>query len=89
MAGIGDYGKMTMRRAIELVEEAGFPPGVINLVNGGPDTVNAILDHPAIRAISFVGSTPMARHIYARAAVSAYRHRAVLKIRWLFCLMLM
>lgn len=40
---------LTMRRAIELVEEAGFPPGVINLVNGGPDTVNAILDHPIIR----------------------------------------
>jgi malonate-semialdehyde dehydrogenase (acetylating)/methylmalonate-semialdehyde dehydrogenase len=67
---------MTMRRAIELVAEAGFPPGVINLVNGGPDAVNALLDHPAIRAISFVGSTPVARHVYARAAASGKRVQA-------------
>ena len=67
---------MTMRRAFELLEEAGFPPGVVNLVNGGPDTVNAILDHRTIRAISFVGSTPVARHVYARAAANGKRVQA-------------
>ena len=67
---------MTMRRAFELLEEAGFPPGVVNLVNGGPDTVNAILDHPTIRAVSFVGSTPVARHVYARAAANGKRVQA-------------
>jgi malonate-semialdehyde dehydrogenase (acetylating)/methylmalonate-semialdehyde dehydrogenase len=59
-----------------LFEEAGFPPGVINLVNGGPDTANAILDHPEIKAVSFVGSTPVARHVYARAATNGKRVQA-------------
>jgi malonate-semialdehyde dehydrogenase (acetylating) / methylmalonate-semialdehyde dehydrogenase len=67
---------MTMQQAFELLEQAGFPPGVVNLVNGGPDTVNAILDHPVIRAISFVGSTPVARHIYARGAANGKRVQA-------------
>jgi malonate-semialdehyde dehydrogenase (acetylating)/methylmalonate-semialdehyde dehydrogenase len=59
-----------------LIEQAGFPPGVVNLVNGGADTVNAILDHPHIRAISFVGSTPVARHVYARGAANGKRVQA-------------
>jgi len=67
---------ITMQMAFELFEEAGFPAGVLNLVNGGPDTVNAILDHPAIHAVSFVGSTPVARHIYARASASGKRVQA-------------
>ncbi|MFC1960361.1 CoA-acylating methylmalonate-semialdehyde dehydrogenase [Chloroflexota bacterium] len=67
---------LTMVRAFELMEEAGFPPGVVNLVNGGPDTVNAILDHPAIRAVSFVGSTPVARHVYSRGAANGKRVQA-------------
>ena len=67
---------VTMHMAAELFEAAGFPPGVVNVVNGGPDCVNAILDHPAISAISFVGSTPVARHIYARGSASGKRVQA-------------
>ena len=64
---------MTMARVLELIEQAGFPPGVVNLVHGGKDTVDALLDHPEVRAISFVGSTPVARYIYSRAAANGKR----------------
>ena len=67
---------MTMQKITHLFEDAGFPPGVINMVNGGPDTVNALLDHPDIKAVSFVGSTPVARHIYARSAANGKRVQA-------------
>ncbi len=55
---------MTMGRIFQLVEMAGFPPGVVNLVLGGKEAVDALLDHPDVRAISFVGSTPVARYVY-------------------------
>jgi len=64
---------MTMARVMRLVEEAGFPPGVVNLVHGGKAAVDALLDHPEVRAISFVGSTPVARYIYGRAAANGKR----------------
>ena len=64
---------MTMSRIFELVEAAGFPPGVVNLLHGGKAVVDALLDHPEIRAISFVGSTPVARYVYARAAANGKR----------------
>ncbi len=64
---------LTMQRIVRLLEQAGFPKGVVNLVNGARQTVDAILDHPLIRAVSFVGSTPVARHVYARAAASGKR----------------
>ncbi|HET9216462.1 MAG TPA: CoA-acylating methylmalonate-semialdehyde dehydrogenase [Terriglobia bacterium] len=64
---------MAMNRVCELMEEAGFPHGVINLVNGSRDTVTAIVDHPDVRAISFVGSTPVARSVYSRAAANGKR----------------
>ena len=64
---------LTMARVLELVEQAGFPPGVVNLVHGGKDAVDALLDHPEVRAISFVGSTPVARYIYSRAAANGKR----------------
>ncbi|SPF32004.1 Methylmalonate semialdehyde dehydrogenase (acylating) 2 [Candidatus Sulfotelmatobacter kueseliae] len=64
---------LTMRRAFELLEQTGLPRGVVNLVNGGKDVVNALLDHPKVRAISFVGSTPVARHVYARAGANGKR----------------
>lgn len=67
---------LTMHRVFELFEQVGFPPGVINLVNGGPETVNAILDHPQIHAITFVGSTPVARHVYSRASANGKRVQA-------------
>ena len=64
---------ITSQKLFELIQAAGFPPGVMQLVNGGRDTVNAILDHPGIRAVSFVGSTPTARYIYSRAAANGKR----------------
>src|SRR4029434_5499181 len=64
---------MTMNRIADLVAEAGFPAGVVNLVNGSRDTVQAIIDHPGIRAISFVGSTAVARAVYERAAANGKR----------------
>ena len=67
---------LTMQKVFHLLEEAGFEKGVINLVNGGPETVNAILDHPVVRAVSFVGSTPVARHVYSRAAKNGKRVQA-------------
>jgi malonate-semialdehyde dehydrogenase (acetylating)/methylmalonate-semialdehyde dehydrogenase len=67
---------VTMHLAFDLLQEAGFPKGVVNLVNGGPHTVDALLDHPAIQAVSFVGSTPVARHIYARASANGKRVQA-------------
>jgi malonate-semialdehyde dehydrogenase (acetylating)/methylmalonate-semialdehyde dehydrogenase len=64
---------LTMQKVFHLLEEAGFAKGVVNLINGGPETVNAILDHPDVRAVSFVGSTPVARHVYSRAAKNGKR----------------
>jgi malonate-semialdehyde dehydrogenase (acetylating)/methylmalonate-semialdehyde dehydrogenase len=68
-----DKTPMTMNRILELVTEAGIPPGVVNLVNGSRDTVNAVIDHPGVRAISFVGSTAVARAVYERAAANGKR----------------
>jgi malonate-semialdehyde dehydrogenase (acetylating)/methylmalonate-semialdehyde dehydrogenase len=64
---------LSSNKLFHLLEVAGFPPGVVQLVNGGKDTVNSILDHPAIRAVSFVGSTATARHVYSRAAANGKR----------------
>ncbi len=67
---------ITMNKVFHLLEQVDFPPGVVNLVNGGADTVNALLDHPAISAVTFVGSTPVARHIYSRASANGKRVQA-------------
>ena len=64
---------LTMNRAVELIEKTGLPKGVVNLVNGGREVVDALCDHPQVRAVSFVGSTPVAKHVYARAAASGKR----------------
>jgi malonate-semialdehyde dehydrogenase (acetylating)/methylmalonate-semialdehyde dehydrogenase len=63
----------TMARVLELAEAAGFPPGVVNMVHGGKDAVDALIEHPDVRAISFVGSTPVARYIYSQAAAHGKR----------------
>ena len=60
-------------RLLELMQETGLPDGVVNLVNGGKAAVDALLDHPLVRAVSFVGSTPVARHVYARGSASGKR----------------
>jgi len=67
---------ITMQKVFRLIEQAGFPKGVVNLLNGAADTVNAILDHPDIHAITFVGSTNVARHIYSRSAANGKRVQA-------------
>lgn len=67
---------ITMQKVFRLFEQAGFPDGVLNLVNGGPGVVNAILDHPGVAAITFVGSTPVARHVYGRASSNGKRVQA-------------
>src|SRR5580692_10973155 len=64
---------LTMMRVFELLEQIGLPKGVVSLVNGGKAVVDAILDHPKVRAISFVGSTPIAKYVYARAAANGKR----------------
>ena len=64
---------LTMQKVFQLFEKTGLPKGVVNLVNGAKEAVDAILDHPQIRAISFVGSTPVAKYIYSRAATHGKR----------------
>src|SRR5258708_30111685 len=64
---------MTMSRVFELIDQLGLPPGVISLVNGSKGTVDALLDHPAVRAISFVGSSSVAKYIYSRATAHGKR----------------
>jgi malonate-semialdehyde dehydrogenase (acetylating) / methylmalonate-semialdehyde dehydrogenase len=56
-----------------LLDKTGLPKGVVNLVNGGKSAVDALIDHPKVRAISFVGSTPVARYIYSRSAEQGKR----------------
>jgi malonate-semialdehyde dehydrogenase (acetylating)/methylmalonate-semialdehyde dehydrogenase len=68
---------LSQRKMAELLQQCDLPPGVLNLVNGGADVVNAICDHPGIRAVSFVGSTPVARHVYQRASHAGKRVQAL------------
>lgn len=67
---------LSQQLVFELIDQIGLPPGVLNLVNGDKRTVDALLDHPLVRGVSFVGSTPVARHIYARAAANGKRVQA-------------
>jgi malonate-semialdehyde dehydrogenase (acetylating)/methylmalonate-semialdehyde dehydrogenase len=60
-------------RLVELIHETGLPAGVVNLVNGGKPAVDALLDHPLVRAVSFVGSTPVAQYVYSRGSASGKR----------------
>ena len=64
---------LSQMKCFELIEEAGFPPGVVNMVHGGREVADALLRHPGIRGVSFVGSTPVARHIYSTAAAHGKR----------------
>ena len=68
---------LTQNRVFELIDDLGLPPGVINLVNGDREVVDAILDHPDIDAVSFVGSARVARHVYERAAANGKRVQAL------------
>lgn len=64
---------MTMAKVFELLEQTGLPKGVVQLIHGSKDTVDAILEHPTIRAISFVGSTHVARYVYSKATANGKR----------------
>ncbi len=64
-------------RLAELFTEAGLPPGVFNIVNGSKDAVDAILNHPGIAAVSFVGSTPVAEHVYRTGTAAGKRVQAL------------
>lgn len=64
---------MVTMRLVELALEAGIPKGVLNVVHGGEDVVNAICDHPDIKAVSFVGSTRVGTHVYNRSSLAGKR----------------
>jgi len=68
---------LTQQIAFEVLDSIGLPPGVVNLVNGGREVVESILDHPGIDAVSFVGSAPVARIVYERAAAAGKRVQAL------------
>jgi malonate-semialdehyde dehydrogenase (acetylating) / methylmalonate-semialdehyde dehydrogenase len=68
---------LTQMRIFELIKECGFPDGVINMVHGGKDVVNAILVHPQIAGVNFVGSTPVARHVYTTGCAHGKRVQAL------------
>ena len=61
----------------ELFQEAGFPDGVLNVVHGDKTAVDALLDHPDIKAVSFVGSTPIAEYVYTKGAAAGKRVQAL------------
>ncbi|MEM9806264.1 MAG: CoA-acylating methylmalonate-semialdehyde dehydrogenase [Cyanobacteria bacterium P01_D01_bin.56] len=63
----------TMQKIMALIAQTGLPAGVVNLVHGSKTIVDALLDHPTVKAISFVGSSPVARYIYSRAAENGKR----------------
>src|SRR5947207_3357071 len=67
---------LTAVRLVELLAEAGLPPGVLNLVHGGREAVETLLTHPGMRAVSFVGSTPVARRVYDTATAHGKRVQA-------------
>jgi malonate-semialdehyde dehydrogenase (acetylating)/methylmalonate-semialdehyde dehydrogenase len=67
---------MTMMKIFELIDQLDLPAGLVSLVHGGKETVDAILDHPQIRSISFVGSTPVAKYIYSRGTANGKRVQA-------------
>lgn len=67
---------LTMTRIFELIDQIGLPPGVINLVQGARETVDALLDDSRIQGISFVGSSPVAKYVYQRAAANGKRVQA-------------
>ena len=68
---------LTHQRIVDLAMHAGLPPGVLNVVHGGREASEALLDHPDVKGISFVGSSEVARIVYARAAASGKRVQAL------------
>jgi malonate-semialdehyde dehydrogenase (acetylating)/methylmalonate-semialdehyde dehydrogenase len=71
-----EHCPLTTIRMVELAEEAGFPPGVVNVLLGGANVVDALCVHPGIAGVSFVGSSEIAKIVYARASSSMKRCQA-------------
>ena len=67
---------LTMMKIFEFIDQLDIPKGLVSLVHGGKDSVDAILEHPGIKAISFVGSTPVARYIYSKGTANGKRVQA-------------
>jgi len=67
---------LTMMKIFELIHQLELPKGLVNMVHGGKDTVDAILDNPLIKSVSFVGSTAVAKYIYSRGAANGKRVQA-------------
>ncbi|MCZ2127283.1 MAG: CoA-acylating methylmalonate-semialdehyde dehydrogenase [Anaerolineales bacterium] len=67
---------MTMQYIFKLIEQVGFPKGVVNMINGAKEAVDGILEHPIIRAVTFVGSSKVAKYVYATAAAHGKRVQA-------------
>ena len=67
---------VTLQKVFQLIEQIGLPKGVMNLVNGDKVAVDTLLEHPTVKAISFVGSTPVARYIYSHGAANGKRVQA-------------
>ena len=80
---------MTMQLIFKLIEQIGLPKGVVNMVNGAKESVDAILEHPIIRAVTFVGSTATAKYLLTkpRQMANAFRRRVGQKTLSLFCRM--
>ena len=68
-----DLCPISQNRVFEILDEVDFPPGVVNLVNGAKGVVDALLTHPDMAGVSFVGSTPVGKYIYATAAANGKR----------------
>jgi len=69
---------LVTNKLVRLALQAGVPAGVLNVVHGGEDVVNALCDHPDIKAISFVGSTKVGTHVYQRATLSGKRAQCMM-----------
>ena len=69
---------MVTMRLVELALEAGIPAGVLNVVHGGEQVVNALCDHRDIKAVSFVGSTKVGTHVHQRASLSGKRTQCMM-----------
>ena len=63
----------TMQQIFQLLHQVGLPKGVVNLLHGNAEVAEALIDHPQVKAISFVGSTPVAKQVYARATANGKR----------------
>ena len=68
-----DRVPMTMQAIFELMADVDFPAGVVQMVHGGGETAQSLINHPAIKAVSFVGSTPVARKVYSQATSQGKR----------------